>query len=74
MIMLGRQEKAEIMGGQDGHGCRASTKHAVQAEKACPGMIRRQEEAEIMGGQDGDHGCCASTKHAVQAEKACLRS
>jgi hypothetical protein len=37
MIMLRRQEKAEIMGGQDvDHACRASTKHAVQAEKACP--------------------------------------
>jgi hypothetical protein len=32
-----KARKAEIMGGQDReHGRRASTKHAVQAEKACP--------------------------------------
>ncbi|MDR1639930.1 MAG: hypothetical protein LBT59_09575 [Clostridiales bacterium] len=52
MIMLRRQEKAENTGGQDSEdGRRASTKHAVQDEKACPGMIRRQEKAEIMEGK-----------------------
>ncbi|MDR1639931.1 MAG: hypothetical protein LBT59_09580 [Clostridiales bacterium] len=73
MIMLSRQEKAEIMGGQDSdHGAVQVPSMLCKLKRHAHDHAQKARKAEIMGGQD-DHGCRASTKHAVQVTGMSMR-